>query len=314
MDGLLFRNIMVYALLIIFVLFYTRQNNLWGTKKGTSKTKVDVRKSKDFSRRRNRILKLLNKCEKVSSNFGFEPGLMQVEKYRFYINRCHISLPYTERNVKPLEIIGFFKIVKFLSCFFAVLLTVLTGNRLFLLLFVLVLIDKVFEMMLEIKINEEDAEIERDFPDLYMLLYSRLIRGTQVRLAPTLDEYIKSLDVIEGENSNQAMRQFVTELRKNIEIYGDDSIAVNKMRDTYKSAMMVNFFNLAIQSLRGVDNKDKLLAFRMELSQKKLEYMTQKANKMVEKGQRAVMLIFIILAQFIILSWVAKAGLSFIYF
>jgi hypothetical protein len=97
----------------------------------------------------------------------------------------------------------------------------------------------------------------------------------------------------------------------NIEIYGDDSIAVHKMRETYKSAMLVNFFNLAIQSLRGVDNKDKLLAFRMELSQKKLDAMTVKANKMVEKGQKAVMLIFLILAQFIVLSWIAKAGLSF---
>ena len=127
----------------------------------------------------------------------------------------------------------------------------------------------------------------------------------------TLDEYIKSLEVIYGDKSHSAMKKFVLELRKNIEIYGDDSIAVHKMRETYKSAMLVNFFNLAIQSLRGVDNKDKLLAFRMELSQKKLDAMTVKANKMVEKGQKAVMLIFLILAQFIVLSWIAKAGLSF---
>jgi hypothetical protein len=77
--------------------------------------------------------------------------------------------------------------------------------------------------------------------------------------------------------------------------------------------MLVNFFNLAVQSLRGVDNKDKLLAFKMELSQKKLDLMTKKAEAMVAKGQKAVMLIFIILGQFIVLSWVAKAGLSFVH-
>ena len=51
----------------------------------------------------------------------------------------------------------------------------------------------------------------------------------------------------------------------------------------------------------------------MELSQKKLDLMTKKAEAMVAKGQKAVMLIFIILGQFIVLSWVAKAGLSFVH-
>ena len=166
---------------------------------------------------------------------------------------------------------------------------------------------------MEFKIIEEDTEIEEDFPDLYMLLYSRLIRGTSMRLAPTLDEYLNSIDAIYGEKSHQAMRNFVMDLRKNIEIYGDDSMAIHKMRDVYRSAMLVNFFNLAVQSLRGVDNKDKLLAFKMELSQKKLDLMTKKAEAMVAKGQKAVMLIFIILGQFIVLSWVAKAGLSFVH-
>ena len=311
LNDLFIRDLIVYAVLVIFVLFFTRQNNLWGTKKGTTKTKVDVKKAKDYTRRRNILLKLLHKCEKIGNNFGFEPKLSTLEKYKFQISRCRISVPYVDRNIYPLELLGIFKCVKFLSCFISVFLTVLTGNKAFLFILLLMFVDKVFELVAETKINEEDSLIERDFPDLYMLLYSRLVRGTQVRLAPTLDEYIKSLDIIEGQNSNKAMRGFVTELRKNIEIYGDDSIAVNKMRDTYKSAMLVNFFNLAIQSLRGVDNEDKLLAFRMELSQKKLDYMTNRANKMVEKGQKAVLLIFIILAEFIILSWVAKAGLMF---
>ena len=309
LNDLFIRDLIVYGVLIIFVLFFTKQNNLWGTKKGTSKTKIDVKKAKDYTRRRNFLLKRLKTFEKIGNNFGFEPKVSVLERYKFIISRCRISVPYVERNIYPIELLGIFKSIKFLACFLSIFLTLLTSNKLFLLLIIFLFIDSVFEMIAEAKINEEDALIERDFPDLYMLLYSRLVRGTQVRLAPTLDEYIKSLDIIEGENSNKAMRGFVTELRKNIEIYGDDSIAVNKMRDTYKSAMLVNFFNLAIQSLRGVDNRDKLLAFRMELSQKKLDYMTNKANKMVEKGQKAVMLIFIILAEFVILSWAAKAGL-----
>lgn len=311
LDSLFLRDLIVYAVLVIFVLFVTKQNNMWGTKKGTSKTKVDVKKARDLTKKRNWILKILYNCDRVCHNFGFQPSLAKIEKYKFNINRCGITAPYTERYLTPTELIGLFKVVKFVGCFLAFFLSLLTGNKLFLLLISVLAIDVAFNMIVEAKIMEEDSEIEKDFPDLYMLLYSRLVRGTQVRLAPTLDEYIKSLEVIYGDKSHSAMKKFVLELRKNIEIYGDDSIAVHKMRETYKSAMLVNFFNLAIQSLRGVDNKDKLLAFRMELSQKKLDAMTVKANKMVEKGQKAVMLIFLILAQFIVLSWIAKAGLSF---
>lgn len=311
MNSLFLRDLIVYGVLIVFVLFYTRQNNMWGTKKGTSKTKVEVQKDKDYTKKRNVSLWVLNKCDYLCKNFGFVPSAEKIEKYRFNINRVRVMAPYTDRVFTPTELLGLFKVIKFICCFLAILLTTITNNKIFLILFVALGINYLFENIMEYKIMEEDAEIEEDFPDLYMILYSRLMRGTSVRLAPTLDDYLKSIDAVYGEESHNAMRKFVMELRKNIEIYGDDSMAVHKMRDTYRSAMLVNFFNLAIQSLKGVDNKDKLLAFKMELSQQKLDAMTAKANALVEKGQKAVMLIFIILAQFVVLSWVAKAGLSF---
>ena len=312
MDSLFVRDLIVYAVLVIFVLFVTKQNNMCGTRKGTSKTKIEVKKDKEIAKKRNISLWILNKADYICNNFGFQPSLSKIEKYKFNINRGRLVAPYTDRNFSPTELLGIFKFIKFISCFFAIFLTVLIGSRVFLILFVGLFVNAIFEYVMEFKIMDEDKEIEKDFPDLYMLLYSRLVRGTQTRLAPTLDDYIKSIDAVYGEESHKAMRNFVMDLRKNIEIYGDDSMAVHKMRDTYRSAMLVNFFNLAIQSLRGVDNKDKLLAFKMELSQKKLDAMTEAANALVAKGQKAVMLIFIILAQFVVLSWVAKAGLSFL--
>ena len=308
------RDLIIYGTLLVLVLFITKQNNIWGVKKATSKTKVDVKKAKEEANYRNIILWFLNKADMICHNFGFEPSLAIIEKYRYNIFRGRLNVPYVDRAITPTELIGIFKVIKFISCFLAIFLTVLTYNLVFLMFFFGVFVNKLFEYAMEFKIIEEDTEIEEDFPDLYMLLYSRLIRGTSMRLAPTLDEYLNSIDAIYGDKSHIAMRNFVLDLRKNIEIYGDDSIAIHKMRETYKSAMLVNFFNLAVQSLRGVDNKDKLLAFKMELSQKKLEQMTARANALVAKGQKAVMLIFIILGQFVVLSWVAKAGLSFAQF
>ena len=314
MDSLFIRDLIVYGCLVALVLFVTKQQNMWGMKKGTSKTKIEVRKAQQEANYRNVILWFLNKAEFVCNNFGFQPNLAVIEKYQYNIFRGRLIIPYIDRNITPIELIGIFKAVKFVSCFLAVFLTLLTGFPLFLMLLAGLFVHKVFEFAMDFKIIEEDTEIEEDFPDLYMLLYSRLIRGTSMRLAPTLDEYLHSIDAIYGDTSHKAMRNFVLDLRKNIEIYGDDSIAIHKMREIYKSAMLVNFFNLAVQSLRGVDNRDKLLAFKMELSQKKLEQMTARANALVAKGQKAVMLIFIILGQFIVLSWVAKAGLSFAQF
>lgn len=311
MDNLLIRDLIVYGALIALVLFVTRQYNFWGVKKGASKTKVDVRKAQEEATYRNIILWFLNKSESICKNFGFQPSQVVIEKYKYQIFRGRLVIPYVDRNITPYELIGGFKVIKFVCSFFAIFLFILTSNPISLFLFMGLFVHKVFEFAMDFKIVEEDTEIEDDFPDLFMLLYSRLIRGTAMRLAPTLDEYLGSIDAIYGEKSHKAMRHFVLDLRKNIEIYGDDSMAIHKMRETYRSAMLVNFFNLAVQSLRGVDNKDKLLAFKLELSQKKLDKMTEKANKMVAKGQKAVMLIFIILGQFIVLSWIAKAGLSF---
>ena len=221
MDSLFVRDLIVYAVLVIFVLFVTKQNNMWGTRKGTSKTKIEVKKDKEIAKKRNISLWILNKADYICNNFGFQPSLSKIEKYKFNINRGRLVAPYTDRNFSPTELLGIFKFIKFISCFFAIFLTVLTGSRVFLIFFVGLFVNAIFEYVMEFKIMDEDKEIEKDFPDLYMLLYSRLVRGTQTRLAPTLDDYIKSIDAVYGEESHKAMRNFVMDLRKNIEMIYD---------------------------------------------------------------------------------------------
>lgn len=303
----LFIMIILTAILVFFVL---KEYNFIGTRKGTTKAKADIKKDKDIAKKRARRIKFLMFCDNICNNYGFKPNDVKIEKYNFFINRCEMTLPYIDRLLRPRELLGFFKLLKFVGCFLAIFLTILSGGKIFLLLLLLIFSNIIFENVMDFKIMDEDKEIEEDFPDLYLLVYSRLLRGTNTRLAPVLDDYIRAIDAVDGDESHKSIRKMVLMLRKNIELYGDDSIAIQKMRTAYKSAMVVNFFNLAVQSLRGVDNRDKLLAFKMELSQKKLDAMTEKANKMVAKGQKVILLIYVILAEFVILSWIAKAGLS----
>lgn len=308
LNTLFIRDLIVYGILVVFILYVTKQNNLWGNGRGTSKTKVDVKISKKTAKKRNISIWVLQKLENIGNNFGFEPSDIKLKNYKFNILRGRLKISILDRNIAPIELIGLFKIIKFIGVFLSIVLYLITQNVLCLIGLILLAIEYGFNGYIEAVIIAEDKEIEEDFPDLFLLLYSRLLRGAQVRLAPTLDEYLKSIDVVHGEESHKAMRNFVKDLRNYIEIYGDDSMAIHRMREMYKSAMLVNFFNLAIQSLRGVDNRDKLLAFKIELSQKRIQAMTDRANKLVEKGQRVIWAIFIILGQFVLLSWVAKAG------
>lgn len=308
MSTLFLRDIIVYGILLAFILYVTKQNNLWGNARGTSKTKVDVRKFKSDAKKRNLLIGMLKKVELAGHNLGFEPSEMRLNKYKYNISRGRLKIKILDRNISAIELIGLFKIMKFMGVFLSILLFIITHNVLVFIGLLVLCIEFIFNSYIEAVIVAEDQEIEEDFPDLFLLLYSRLLKGAQVRLAPTLDEYLKSIDVIHGEESHKAMRNFVQDLRNNIEIYGDDSMAIHRMRDMYKSAMLVNFFNLAIQSLRGVNNSDKLLSFKIELSQKRIQAMTEKARKLVEKGQKVIWAIFIILGQFIVLSWVAKTG------
>ena len=126
------RDLIIYGTLLVLVLFITKQNNIWGVKKATSKTKVDVKKAKEEANYLNIILWFLNKADMVCHNFGFEPSLAIIEKYRYNIFRGRLNVPYVDRAITPTELIGIFKVIKFISCFLAIFLTVLTYNLVFL--------------------------------------------------------------------------------------------------------------------------------------------------------------------------------------
>lgn len=310
MDSLFLRDIVIYGVLILFVLYVTKQNNMWGVKKGTNKTKVESRKYKQEGRYRSYLAFILSNLANIGENFMISPSSKKIEDYQYKINRIRLRIHLLSRNIKAIELIGLFKLLKYIGVVVGTLGLFLTGNIIFLVFYILVTIEFFFIMFVDAVIMSSDREIEEDFPDLYILLYSRLIKGSSVRLLPTLDDYLRSIDTVHGENSHKEIRNFVRDIKSNIDIYGDDSMAIHKMRDMYKSAMLVNFFNLAIQSLRNVNNSEKLLAFKIELNQRKLAIKEKKAEKLVEKGQIAIWAVYIILFEFVILSWASKTNLG----
>ncbi len=308
MISLGIKDVILYTSLIAFIIYTMKINNMWGVSKGVKKAKNDVKLAKDLQKRRVRWSKFLSLCEWVANNVGGKPDEGNLGELEYRINRLKINIKSLNRNWKPMELYGLLKAIQYIALFLSVIFFLLFKNVLALGLLVLWLAPSTFNVFTEVKINEEDMELEDDFPDLFLLLHNRLLKGATTRLAPTLDDYVKSLDAMYNKKSHLVIRGFATDLRKNIEVWGDDSTAIYKLRDTYRSSMVVNFCNLATQALKGVDNSDKLLAFKIELTNQKQEKMKENARKLIEKGRRSIIVIYIILGQFVILSWLAKLG------
>lgn len=308
MNTLFMKDILIYLLLLVFILYMTYVYDIWGIGKGNNKAKKDTKDDKKKIKKRNRTIYLMQKAEYIGDYIGFPVKSALLEEYDYRIGRMDLRLKTLGRHIKAIELLGIIKAIKFISFGLGLILFVLTWSPICFIFFAGCLVDTLFMAVSTAHINDEDIDIEAEFPNLYVTLCTQLYKGSYTRLSPTLDDYLKSLEFMHGDNSYKAIRRFVLEMRKNIEIYGDDSMAINKLRTKYRSAMVINFCNLAVQSLGGVDNKDKLIAFKIELQQKKIEAMKKRANRLVEKGRRAIWVVYAILAQFVVLSWIAKLG------
>lgn len=303
-------NFILVLLIVAFVLVVTKSNHMWGSTSGAKKAKVDAQKLKQDRKARDLRLKAL-KFFSQFADFGVDANPVKLHDYEYQLTRIGKPMKYLDRVITATELYGLLKFVSCIGVVIALLGLILTSNPIFLIFMGSVFSSSLFSYYATSKIVAEDSQIEKEFPDLYLLLYSRLLNGAHTRLAPTLDDYLASLEYMYGTDGNPAMEKFVTLFRNYIEVYGDDCIAVKKLREVYRSSMIVNFCNLAVQALNNVNNSDKLLAFKIELSQKRMEQMTSEAKQRVAKGQRMIWLIFIILGEFIILSWAAKIGGSF---
>lgn len=304
---MLWTDYVIYGSLVVFVLFITRVNNMWGVSKGTKKAKLDIRVSKALAKKRKRTSKLFSYFRLVDKYVGFRLKSSKKKEYDFKLSRLDLFIPILSRSVTSIELSGIFKTIQAGSILLSLVLFVLSGKAFSFVFLILLFSPAYFDLYAVSKIRDEDDKIERDFPDLYLVLYSRLLNGTKNRLAPTLQDFLDSLDSSSHlDVDTSAIRKFVLDFRNNIELYADDTLALMHLREKYHSVMIVNFCNLAVQSMRGIDNKDKLLSFKIELSSRRKEIMSARADKLVEKGSRAVMLVFLILFQFVALSWYAK--------
>ena len=310
-ESLYIRDAIIVLILIITIVWVTKKYNMWGSRKGSQKAKEEKKADdKEFKHRR-RMAWLMRQCEGFCKTVGGNLNEKQRYDWQFRIGRKRVFVPILGREFKPEEIVGILRLITFFLCAIGIATYLATQTIVLLSLCIVgIFAPTLFKFLLDSSIAQDDVELEKDFPDLYMLLYSRLGKGANARIGPTLADYYNTLDSMYAKDEHKVMRNFLQDFRNAIDLYSDEMQAIPLIREKYKSATIVNFCNLAMQSLRGVDNKDKLLAFKMELSNRRKQEMEETAQKLVERGNKAIMIIFVILFQFIVISWSSKFTFS----
>jgi hypothetical protein len=297
----------IYTITYWMCIWVLKTYRIIGAAKGAKVAKVNKRKYADEQASIRFTLTFLERCEGLCYQIGLKPRDTEIYEWNYLLNRCTRPIKSINRRMKAVELLGLLKGIQFiivLACIYGLVLTYKTP---FIIGAVLAFfIPGGIKTMLQGIVKAQDIELENDFPDLYLLLYCKLTAGVNAHIADTLNSYITNMNALYEPDQHVVIRRFVQDLRNQIEVLGDEGTALSKVRENYRSALIVNFCNLACQSLRGVDTKDKLLAFKVELNEKQKELMTREAAARVERGRRSIMLIYAILAEFVCVSWAAK--------
>lgn len=299
----------MYTLLIILATVFAvymilKQFGVFEIAKDTQKVASDISSSK----------KSVKKREFEKSKLAFYTGLVntfrgllmsdiQYEKHTYYINRLELRSNILGRLLTPEEVRGS-KFAPF-ACSIVVIPLAIFKPVLFMIPFLAFAYFITYELKLDAKIRDEDAIIDDYFIELYLMMYSKLKQGSRARLQGTVENYIDTLQSAVSTEVRDTMLKLGKCLLNLLSLY-EDHVAVPMLKEIYHSATIINFCNVASQSLNGIENFDNLLTFKMQLVERKTEMMRKRSKAIVRKGEMSIYAIYIILVSFVLIGWYSK--------
>lgn len=299
----------MYTLLVILATVFAvymilKQFGVFEIAKDTQKVASDISSSK----------KSVKKREFEKSKLAFYTGLVntfrgllmsdiQYEKHTYYINRLELRSNILGRLLTPEEVRGS-KFAPF-ACSIVVIPLAIFKPVLFMIPFLAFAYFVTYELKLDAKIRDEDAIIDDYFIELYLMMYSKLKQGSRARLQGTVENYIDTLQSAVSTEVRDTMLKLGKCLLNLLSLY-EDHVAVPMLKEIYHSATIINFCNVASQSLNGIENFDNLLTFKMQLVERKTEMMRKRSKAIVRKGEMSIYAIYIILVSFVLIGWYSK--------
>lgn len=285
----------VYCILRLYGVFEVHS----GSKKAIEKQ--DNKKSED--RKRSFEIFKLNFYETMTGFTSWMFDVRKREEHDYFIKRLQKRSEVLNRNYTPEEYRG--KHVTWLA-FSLVGLPLMFVNKIFIAIPILGVLQFVtYETFCRNDIQDEDDIIDANFTDLYLLMYSELRKGSKGSIKGVVLAYQQSLQSMGLTKMTEVMLKF-TEFLLNSLNYTTESEAIQELKTRYHSALITNFCNVAVQSLQGIDNYDTLLSTKMNLTEKRKQNMLRITEKRRKQGEILIYGVYIILAQFIILSILSK--------
>ena len=225
------------------------------------------------------------------------------EKHKYYIQRLELRSEPLDRLLTPEEVRGKRVLPLLLSLIFIPLGIFFPVVILIPIAFLANLLT--YQTAYKVKIADEDDIIDNQFINLYLLMYSKLKQGSRARLQGTVENYINTLEGSKSTEESRVMLKFSRYFLNLLALY-EDHVAVPHLRDVYHSATIINFCNVATQSLNGIENFDNLLTFKMQLTERQINMMRKRQQEILRRGERSIYAIWIILIIFIAVGWVSK--------
>lgn len=225
------------------------------------------------------------------------------EKHKYYIQRLELRSEPLDRLLTPEEVRGKRVLPLLLSLIFIPLGIFFPVVILIPIAFLANLLT--YQTAYKVKIADEDDIIDNQFINLYLLMYSKLKQGSRARLQGTVENYINTLEGSKLTEESRVMLKFSRYFLNLLALY-EDHVAVPHLRDVYHSATIINFCNVATQSLNGIENFDNLLTFKMQLTERQINMMRKRQQEILRRGERSIYAIWIILIIFIAVGWVSK--------
>lgn len=274
-----------------------------------AKIVADVKADRSIARKRKMEKNKLDMYTQLVNMFrGLLMSEFCYEQHKFFITRLDIRTKYQNRQKTPEELRGekVFPLLISLLCiplglFFPIvfLIPIACAVNFF-----------TYQTRFRLLISDEDEIIDNYFIDLYLLLYSKLREGSRARLQGTVESYVDILEHQDNSQVRNAMLNFSRYFMNLLALY-EDHVAVPMLKETYKSATIINFCNVCQQSLQGVNNEDNLLTFKMQLVERKTNLMRLNSERILIKGNRSIYAIWIILFIFIAVGMYSKLPKGF---
>lgn len=276
----------------------------------TSKVVDDIKKERNLQKKRKREQRKLALYASVTNMFrGILMSDLQYQNHLYWIQRLELKSKVLNRFYTPEEYRGKYGLLVLIGLFCIPI--GIFFKPAFVVTAVMFALFIIYPIGLKQKIEDEDIVIDNNFLNLYLLMYSRLRMGSRARLQTVVESYIETMETEQDAQVKDVMLKFSRFLLNNLSQF-EDHVAIPKLRDRYKGATIINFCNVAGQSLQGVDNADNLLTFKMQLVERKTDEMKKRSERIYKSGLRSIYLIWVILFIFICIGWYSKLPFDYL--